>query len=168
MFRFTRFRFTLFRFTLSDSHFHYGAKGGYFAFLQWISVHGCFGTLAAEFTDKCSYVAVNSNFLFQRTSLRALDSTIKYLKHANLAVESTKRSNPLQERCSGFQYSQQWTPPMAVLESTVGCIGLHCSVLVEFTVLVNSLSGIHCYIPVDFTVLFQYHLYISCLYFDYT
>ena len=129
---------------------HYSAKSGYFGFLQWISVHGCFGTLAAEFANKCSYVAVNSNFLFQRTSLRALDSTIKYLKHANLAVESTKRSNPLQN-------SQQWTPPMAVLESTVGCIGLHCSVLVEFTVLVNSLSGIHCYIPVDFTVLFQYH-----------
>ena len=56
----------------------------------------------------------------------ALDSTIKYLEHSDFVVGSTKH-------CRGFHWTLQWTPPMAAVESTIGCKGLHCSVLVEFT-----------------------------------
>ena len=61
---------------------------------------------------------------------KALDSTIKYLKHSDLAVESTKQRR-------GFHWTLQWTPPMAAVESTIDCSGLHCSVLVEFTELLQ-------------------------------
>ena len=94
---------------------------------------------------------------------KALDSTIKYLKLSDLAVDSTKH-------CRGFHWTLQWTPPMAAVESTISCSGLHCSVLVEFTELFHLIistavfSGIHWIISLTyFTELF--HWIISLNYF---
>ena len=50
-------------------------------------------------------------FLRSEFRCNAFDSTIKYLKHSDLAVDSTKR-------CSGLRRWPQWNPPLAAVDST--------------------------------------------------
>ena len=50
-------------------------------------------------------------FLRSEFRCNALHSTIQYLKHSNLAVDSAKH-------CRGFHWTLQWTPLLAVVDST--------------------------------------------------
>ena len=78
---------------------------------------------------------------------KALDSNFKYLKHSDLAVDSTKH-------CRGFHWTLQWTPPMAALDSTDSRSGIHYRL--QWTPL-QCFSGIHWNISLNYFIdLFQY------------